>query len=481
MASKLQSHTPAAGPVGIQRLPQTPEELWWTVKFLFDVEIPRVAICNDHVAPFDAFADAYFAWSPVSIWKASRGFGGKSYLLSLLTLTEATLLGAESSVLGGSGAQSLNVHEHTLKFWSAPNAPRHLLIDDPAKSETVLSNGAKIRALLASQTSVRGPHPQRLRMDEIDEMKLEILEAAQGQPQPDHKRHPGVAAQTVMSSTHQYPDGTMTAMLKRAREKGWTVHHWCYRESMGTRQNPGWLRPSTVMQKQTEVANRFWNVEYELQAPSFDGRAIDSEMVEAMFDEDTYIDDQEGKLYTFEDPEPGRRYITGVDWAKQKDWTIIWTFDLTERPMRAVAYMRVNRRPWPEMIEHAVKRLHIYPGTLVHDSTGLGNVVHDLIEVPKGSRVIGRTLVGRAREEMFNEYISAIEDAEVRSPRIEFAFEEHLYVTDDDLFKTGGHPPDTFVAGALAWSARNVKKRSGALPQSVREQRTRSPWTVTRV
>ena len=38
-----------------------------------------------------------------------------------------------------------------------------------------------IQALTAAQTAVRGAHPTRLLLDEIDEMKLPILEAAQGQ------------------------------------------------------------------------------------------------------------------------------------------------------------------------------------------------------------------------------------------------------------------------------------------------------------
>ena len=45
-------------------------------------------------------------------------------------------------------------------------------------------------------------------------MELRILEAAQGQPMDCD----GVRAQTVMSSTHQHPDGTVTAMRRRAAE-----------------------------------------------------------------------------------------------------------------------------------------------------------------------------------------------------------------------------------------------------------------------
>lgn len=481
-------------PVALARLPQTDDELWWTVRLLFGVSIPRVSICPDHCAPFDAFAEAYFARTPVSIWKASRGYGGKSYTLALLATTEASLLGAESSVLGASAAQSLNVHEHSGGFWLSPYAPRHLLMDNPSKYETLLSNRGRIRALMASQRSVRGPHPQRLRMDEIDEMDLAILEAAQGQPM----RKRGIETQTVMSSTHQYPDKTMKAMLDRAKEKGWPVREWCYRENIGTPEHPGWLTQEEVDRKKAEVPERFWLVEYELQAPSFEDRAIDTEAVEEMFGGKRPEDIEEDELWAPDsvEDEPGERlilveakpvatrtqYITGIDWAKSKDWTIIWTWDPTTRPWTCVAWERTNRERWPDMVAKATQRMREYPGIMVHDATGLGSVVDDLLDLPrKRNKVEGVTLAGRTREIIWQEYISAIEDGELLvEPRIEFAYHEHLYVTGEDLFKPSGHPPDSFVAGALAWYGRSFLRTTPAMPiEGI--TRERSPWTIPSV
>jgi Intein splicing domain/LAGLIDADG-like domain len=409
----------------------------------------------------------------------SRGFGGKSFMLALLATCEAVWLGAESSVLGGSGAQSTNVHEHSNHLWHAPLAPMHLLADEPTKYSTVLRNGGRLNVLMASQRSVRGPHPQRLRLDEIDEMDMDILEAAQGQPMPRY----GIQTQTCMSSTHQYADGTMSQILERARIKQWQIWVWCYRESVGTRDNPGWLSPEAVMRKKDEVPERFWLIEYELQEPSFEGRAIDSAKVNNMFYGDMFPDFP-GEELVFELPEPGRKYITGVDWAKEKDWTIIWTIDPYAKTddgdtyWQTVAWNRVQRMPWPDMVRLVSDRVEMYPGVLIHDATGLGDVIDDHLALPrKHSKVIGVVLSGRKREEIFNEYISAIEDDQIFCPRIDYMYHEHLFVRGDDLFKTGGHPPDSFVAGALAWSGRNIlKKRRGS--RAITLTRTGSPWTV---
>lgn len=436
-----------ASPVtfNLERPPETDDELWEVVATIWGIEIPRKAVCPNHSAPFDAFADAYFARSPVSVWKASRGFGGKTTLLGTLAATEAVLLASSSTILGGSAAQSLRVKEVMHECMDSPLAPKDLLAQDPTQYATFFKNGGKVIALMASQRSVRGPHPQRLRLDEIDEMDLAILEAAQGQPMSTKK----VAAQTVMSSTHQYPDKTMTTILSRAVEKGWAVFEWCWRETI---EPHGWLPIEEMERKRLEVSNAMWEIEYDLQEPSFEGRAIDSDSVERAFDANLGMwEGKEGEYIEIHAPKRKSSYITSADWAKKKDWTIIRTFDVTD-PERwiEVAFERLGRRPWQEMVARYDDRIARYGGMGVYDATGLGDVVGDLLSV----EATGIIMVGRRREDMFSDYIAAIERGHFVSPRIEFMHKEHLYVTLEDLYKPAGHPPDTFVAGALAWYRR---------------------------
>ena len=148
----------------IERWPRTDDELWQFVATIWGVEIPRTQICHGHIAPFTAFANAFFGREDVSIWKASRGLGGKSFLLAMLGITEMVIYGADVTILGGSGQQSQRVHDAMTTAWNAPYAPRSLLIKDPTMYGTKLHNGGKVTALMASQASARGPHPQRLRL-----------------------------------------------------------------------------------------------------------------------------------------------------------------------------------------------------------------------------------------------------------------------------------------------------------------------------
>ena len=121
-----------------------------------------------------------------------------------------------------------------------PRAPRDLLESPPAVRRTRFVWGNMITALPASQTAVRGPHPQRLRIDEADEMLLAVLDAAHGQPMD----RAGVQAQTVISSTHQHPDGTMTAVLQRAAaqfkrtyNEQWMLEKYDYRSPAQVRRD----------------------------------------------------------------------------------------------------------------------------------------------------------------------------------------------------------------------------------------------------
>ncbi len=272
-----------------------------------------------------------------------------------------------------------------------------------------------------------------------DEMTLSILDAALGQPMSKA----GIPAGTVLSSTHHHPDGTMTEIMRRAMEKGWPRWEWCYKESL---QPHGWLEPSEVEAKRSDVTAAMFAIEYDLQEPSPEGRAILPEAVEAMFQAPLgeYMGG-DGEAIELEAPVPGGVYGHGADWAKAQDYTVVVTIRADVTPWRVVAFQRIRRRPWPQMVAILDRRIARYGGRAAHDGTGLGSVVADLLEHPADDLV----LVGRERSDLFNEYISTIERRELISPKIASMYGEHKYCAVDDLYGAG-HPPDTFVAGALA-------------------------------
>lgn len=470
------------------RNPKTDDELWEYMRTVFNTTIPRERVCEHHSTPFDAFAEAFFARAPMSVWKASRGFGGKSHLLGALCIAEATILGAEETVLGGSSAQSLNVQRACVRMLEAPLAPKSLLAKEPTSYNINFSNGGHITALTASPKSVRGPHPQRLRLDEIDEMDLELFDSSLGQPMEAYNyKGELVPSQVVASSTHQHPDKTMTEVLNRAKKNGWPLHEWCWRESVGTNEKPGWLKPRDVMTKRQQVTSHMWEIEYDLQEPAFDGRAITSEKVDLCFNPErgTYEGDM-NEWIQYMPPAKNTYYITGVDWAKEHDFTVIRTFMIDQKGLHSkdniprwieVSFLRTGRKPWPEMISDVMRVIHSYPGMLVHDATGIGNVLQDMIEERKLSlsSVVPITLHGENKTTILNDWVMAIERHQVESPRIEFSYNEHKYATIADLFGVG-HTPDSIIAGAIAWNMRQRMIASNISPIEISKD---TRWSST--
>lgn len=486
------------------QIPQTDGELHDAIRRYVGISIPDKAVCNDHVSPFEAFCNAFFARDPVAVWKASRGFGGKTVQLAILSYAELILLGASVNLLGGSGEQSGRAYKYISgdetnlpdTFWDSPYAPRELLLGEITQKLTRLTNGGRLSVLMASQRSVRGPHPQRLRLDEADEIDIDILDSALGQPMGAR----GITAQTVISSTHQYSDGTMTEMIKRAGLNGWPVFEWCYRETM--EEPNGWLAQDEVRTKKLTVTKAMWDTEYELQEPSPELRAIDPESVALMFKRELgvyegaqaeYIEIEPPMIEcsavdcTYEIAEPEDKeerqriikmevcpvcgdklkyceYATGADWAKKKDYTVIITFrkkapsilDPAKRVLRLVAFERINRLPWPVMTKKLDQRVNRFWGRPAHDGTGLGDVVADNLTV-NAENII---LVGRTRSDIFSEYITAIEGQEIEAPYIEFMETEHRLCSTDDLYRAGVkfHPPDSIVAGSLGYYASRFSK-----------------------
>lgn len=420
--------------------PQNDEELKAFLFERFGVRIPDTQVCPNHTTPFRAFADAYFARSGVTVWKASRGLGGKSYLLALLGHCEADVLAADVTILGGSGEQALRVIEYLQKLSGD---------EENTARRTMYASGGRVTALMASSKSARGPHPQRMRLDEVDEMELAILDAAMGQPMGTQT----IAKQTVMSSTHHYADATFTEVMKRAEEKGWPVYEWCYKETSA--EPDGWLTAAEIEGKRGDVTAAMWAAEYDLQEPSPEDRAILPEKVDACFKKE--LGEFIGKLgetVTIEEPIEGATYATGCDWAKKKDFTIIDTLRTDVRPMRRVCWTRTGRLPWPMMVAKFDLQVTKYPGTACHDATGIGDAPDDY----KSVKAEGVILTGQTRGDVFTQYIAAIEGEHIVSPKIRYCEGEHRYCTNDDL-SGSGHPPDSLVAGALAYRASQTKVR----------------------
>ena len=441
------------------RGPRTDDELYELVKALWGITIPRHKVCDDHDAPFDAFATAYFNREPQILIHGSRGLSGKSRLLSILGLTKAAVLGSDVNIVGGSLNQSINIHNTIRDAWEHSNAPSYLVKEESA-TRIKLTNKATIMPLTASQKTVRGPHPPTLLLDEIDEMDQAIFDAAKGQPMPQANwLGEIVRPQTAMSSTWQYPDKTFAHEYARFQEEELPIYTWCYKDT--NNKVDGWLDDETIAQKRREIPAEMWRVEYDLGEPSIGNRAFDSEAVEAMFalDPEEHVKKKVAKdylEYEFEAPLDDREYVIGADWAQAHDFTVISVADVTRMPCRIVYWLKVRRQPYPVMIGHFNRLMKAYNAEGIHDATGLGAVVSDYID----RRARGFQMTGAQRDNMLSEYISSVENHKWKVPRVADFYKTHLYASVEMIYARGKeyHLPDEICSMALVW--RMVSKRA---------------------
>lgn len=420
--------------------PRNDDELKEFLAQRLGVVLPSRSVCKGHSNPFAAFSDAFFAKTPVTIWIASRGFGGKTYNMGSLAFAEAVTLRADVTLLGGSGEQSERVHEYLKDFWERPNAPVAALASDASAKRSKLVWGNKVIALTASNKSVSGPHPQRLRVDEVDLVDMKLLDQALGQPMS--KR--GVDAHVLLSSARYFSDGTLSQLVKRASEKGWGVHEWCWKECV---EPHGWLMRSEIERQRNVVTAEMWKVQYDLQEPSPEGRAIDPGKVERMFIGEEIVSTGENFAYReFEPPVEGATYATGADWARSRDFVEIVTLRDDVFPLRLVAYQRFRKRATPYIVAAFDAQVSRYPGVSANDATGGGTYLQDLLDEPSEAFV----MVGMRRKNLFVDWIVSVEHEEIVSPKIKALYDQVKFCRNDDLFKVGGHPPDGVVAFSLA-------------------------------
>jgi hypothetical protein len=449
----------------LRREPRTDDELWWLIKALWGIEMPRVSVCPGHISPFEALAHAYFAREPnFAVWYASRG-SGKSLALAVLGATKNAVLDANVTILGGSMTQSQNVSAHIKNLYeTGPNAPVHALRGGSLEkgftvTQLTLASGKWVRPIPASQTTVRGPHPPLQLLDEVDEMDETIFNASLGQAMQQLNVHGMILDEYIVaSSTWQNPIGTFTNLIDKARREGLPIFTWCWRELL--EENGGWMSRDFIERKKRAVSEEMWRTEYELNEPSGTSRAIDLEAVEEYFTtygptlHEEHAEGDRDDYWVWEEPEANGLYAAGADWAKEKDKTVLAVVRYDVFPRKLVALRRMNKMRYPIMTGAFDQLVKKYRAVAQHDKTGVGNAINDYLSDDAAK---GFVMVGRQRSQMFVDYIADFEKGGYRLPRnVEMFYRAHRGATTADVYaphKWDSHTPDDLVAMAMAHRA----------------------------
>lgn len=206
----------------LQRGIHTEEELDLFVRAFLGISIPKHAVCQGHVAPWQFFTDIYFERHKTVLGFANRN-GGKTLCVSALNVTEGLFKpGIEIVSAGAIRAQTDRGYRYVTD----------MLIRDPLLSEqvasyslskTILMNGSILQLVSGSYSGLNSPHPAKVRIDEVELMHWSVLGEGLQMSLSTGKWQ----ANDCLTSTRKIASGTMQRLLNEAEQKHIQIDTWC--------------------------------------------------------------------------------------------------------------------------------------------------------------------------------------------------------------------------------------------------------------
>lgn len=144
--------------------PQDDDELHAWIKSELGYDIPRVAVCEDHQAPFDFIADLYFERETAALLMANRGAGKTHGVAILHWINSLWKPGIESVTFGAIETQSFAAYNHLKSWIYDENGDRRPEIINSMMRETNFRNGSKV-SVLGSTPECHPPNEAILTLD----------------------------------------------------------------------------------------------------------------------------------------------------------------------------------------------------------------------------------------------------------------------------------------------------------------------------
>ncbi len=215
--------------------PQTDDELHEFIKETYGLDIPRKSVCPDHDAPFQAFADLYFARRRSMLWMTNRG-GAKTQMAALWHLLSAKFKKCDGISVGAIEEHAQRVYDRLRELLSKESGVPVADIEkhpDLVKSllrQTDWKNGAVVEIVPGTDTAVNGPHHPHCHVDEQELMKPSVFQESRNISLSKGSNK----AQDLITSTRKRAHGPMQTLvndIKEAERSGfdppYDLRTWC--------------------------------------------------------------------------------------------------------------------------------------------------------------------------------------------------------------------------------------------------------------
>lgn len=208
--------------------PTTEEQLQKYIRQFFGLTIPLTAYCHNHQSPMDYlwynfnvdFLDNKPANCDSVLW-ANRG-GGKTMLTAIGMILDCIFKPkCEIKILSGSGYQAGLLYDYARDFLA--NGFDIFIKDKLLKTGVQFKNGSSIGILMQSESSVRGPHIQKLKCDEVELFDTTVWNAAKFMTMSKHDLIAGIGVLSTLNNSY----GLMRKLLDEAVKFRKPIFKWC--------------------------------------------------------------------------------------------------------------------------------------------------------------------------------------------------------------------------------------------------------------
>lgn len=212
--------------------PKNDAELDEFIRLAYGITFPKKVVTPGHKPAFFFIADLFFERVKNALGFASRN-GGKTYGVAILNHLDMVFKpGCEVTSAGAVKDQADKCYRYFQEFndtdWFKRLHQQFLLatgeplLINSIRSHTEFGNGSRLEIITGSEKGFRGPHPNKSRIDEIDELDWPVFQTGLMMAQSSDT----IRGQNVFTSTRQHSHGTMQRLIDEAHEKGIDIYEW---------------------------------------------------------------------------------------------------------------------------------------------------------------------------------------------------------------------------------------------------------------
>jgi hypothetical protein len=238
---------PTQTSVEASRAPQTDDELHAAIVRETGFNIPRVAVCEDHCAPFDLIADGYFHRVEGIINLKSREAGGTLNASILQYMLCKYVPGHEGVQFGAIKDQAEKAFKYVKQFteervrkpdgnWSKQIKPE--IDGEPLQKRIAWLCGSLLQIIVGTVAGVNSPHPNTVHADEVDLMDQAVIDQSSNMSSssldPDGNRIPAL---DLIVSTRKSMHGPMQKLIddvdeakRNGYESSYEIYAFCIYE-----------------------------------------------------------------------------------------------------------------------------------------------------------------------------------------------------------------------------------------------------------